>query len=64
MRRVQEHTLGCFTSSKLCNQIVKQHGARQRAVRFGHTGAYPGEVTFTPSGVLVRADCRESPAFH
>ncbi|MBV5310506.1 hypothetical protein [Chromatium okenii] len=47
MRRVQEHTLGCFTSSKPCNQIVKQHSARQWAVRFGNTGAYLGEVIFT-----------------
>ena len=46
-RRAKEHTLGCFTSSKLCNLIVKQHGARQRAVRLGRAGAYLGEVTFT-----------------
>ena len=46
-RRAKEHTLGCFTSSKLCNLIVKQHGARQRAVRSGRAGVYLGEVTFT-----------------
>ena len=61
-RRAKEHTLGCFTSSKLCNLIVKQHGARQRAVRSGRAGAYLGEVTLTPSGALVRADSRERPA--
>ena len=27
MRRAKEHILECFTSSKLCNLIVKQHGA-------------------------------------
>ena len=47
MRRAKEHTLGCFTSPKLCNLIVKQHGARQRAVRSGCAGVYLGEVTFT-----------------
>ena len=47
MRRAKEHTLGCFTSPKLCNLIVKQHEARQRAVRSGRAGVYLGEVTFT-----------------
>ena len=46
-RRAKEHTLGCFTSSKRCNLIVKQHGARQRAVWSGRAGVYLGEVTFT-----------------
>ena len=51
-RRAQEHTLGCFTSPKPCNLIVKQRGARQRAVRSGCAGVYLGEVTFTlTSGV-------------
>jgi len=33
MRRAKEHTPGCFTRSRLCNRIVKQHRSRQWVVR-------------------------------
>jgi len=38
--RVQERTLGCFASPRLCNRVVKQPRTGQWAVRFGNTGSH------------------------